>query len=139
MLTDYQKFQLPDQNDNKNIVAEVNYSEDPNVKECQIVKFICPNGDKVFVKRDHLNQILFAIGKAEDQRKMIPQKIHTVHWFETVLGVKATKDIRKGEMINFPIKASVPCTYVKELIGEAKFKDDYKQETKNKSGIITPA
>jgi len=139
MLTEYQKFQLPDQSNENNITAEVNYSEDPDVNECKIIRFTLPDGKKMYVKREHLNQILFAIGKAEDQRKMIPQKIRTVHWFETVLGVKATKDIRKGEMINFPIKASVPCTYVKELIGEAKFKDNYNQETKNKSGIITPA
>ncbi len=138
MITDYQKFQLPDLNNQNNVVCEVNYTDDPKVAGCQIIKFTMPDGQISYVKREHLNQILFAIGSEKDQRKLIPQKIRTVHWFETVLGVKATADIRKGDEIRFPIKASIPCTYVKELIGEPKFKKSYQQETKHQSGIITP-
>jgi len=120
MIIEYQKFQLPDLNKKNHLKAEVNWSNDKKINESKVIKFICPNGEEIFVKREHLNEVLFAIGKPEDQQKMIPQKIVTVHWYETVLGVKATKDIRKGEMMNFPIKISIPCNNVKEFIGEAK-------------------
>jgi hypothetical protein len=36
-----------------------------------------------------------------------------------VVGVKATKDIHKGEMMNFPIKISLPESY-QNVIGEVK-------------------
>lgn len=99
--------------------AEVNWEpENKESNESKLVKFTFPNGDTCLVERDHLNQMLFAIGTEEDQRKMIPQELETVHWRRTVLGLKATKDIRAGEMINFPIEISFPCTLAQEIIGE---------------------
>lgn len=120
MISDFQKFILPDANKKNNIKAEVNWNPtDVNSNECKIIKFILPNGKESYIKRDDLNEILFAIGKAEDQRRLIPQKLTHVKWYETVVGVKATKDIKKGEVINFPIKLSLPAGE-EEVIGEPK-------------------
>lgn len=143
MITGYQKFQLPDINADKNsITAEVNYSDDPHVKDCQVIRLTLPHGKKMYIKRDHLNQILFAIGKEEDQRKLIPQKLSTVHHRQTVLGIKATKDIKKGEMINFPMEFAVPCDNVKSIIGHGAWDKSTKQELKELENkhkhIITP-
>ena len=63
--------------------------------------------------------ILFAIGNEAEQRKMIPQKLTRVKWYETVVSVKATKDIRKGENITFPIKITLP-SVEEEVIREVK-------------------
>lgn len=77
-----------------------------------------PDKSVVFVSRKVLLEILFAIGKPEDQQKMIPQTLETVHHYSTVLGIKANKDIHKGEMINFPVELSVPCaTLRQDVIG----------------------
>lgn len=108
-----------DKSKKNDFFAEVNWKQDDKAtNECKVIKFTFPNGDECLVDRDHLNQMLFAIGTPEDQRKMIPQEIEMVHWRRTVLGIKATKDIHAGEMINFPIEISFPCTLAQEIVGE---------------------
>lgn len=129
MINNYERFRLPDENKDSELLVDVNWNaKDEKTNGCKILKFILPDGKEVMVKREYLNQVLFAIGNPEDQKKLIPQSMETVHWRETVLGVKATKDIRKGEMINFPIKISFPCTLVREIIGEDAWR---KEVTRN--------
>ena len=121
MIQDYQKFQIPDENkEGKNIIGEVNWNkDDPKTNGCKMIRLTMSNGDVAIVDRRSLNQILFAIGDPSDQRKLLPQKLETVHQRPIQLGIKATKNIKKGEMINLPpIKVSVPCTYIREIIGE---------------------
>lgn len=139
MLTEYQKFQLPDENGNQHIVAEVNWREDDiKTNESKIIRFTMPDGEKAYVKRENLNQVLFAIGRPEDQQKMIPQKIETVHHQMVQLGITAHKDIRKGEKINInPITVSVPCTIAKEFIGSTAWQKEVKK--KQSGGLIIPA
>lgn len=137
MINDYEKFVLPDENKEKNVIVEVNWNlKDEKVKGCKVLRFTFPNGDAMLVKREYLNQILFAIGNPEDQRRMIPQNMETVHWRETVLGIKATKDIRKGEMINFPIKISFPCTLVKEVIGEKEWQKNVDKQRAREANAL---
>jgi hypothetical protein len=129
MITEYQKFRIPDHSGKNHIEAEVNWNDDDAINECKVIKLTFPDGNKSFVKREDLNQILFSIGNADDQKKLIPQKIQLVHWYESKVGVRATKDIKRGEQVVFPVKFSVPCTN-KDVIGAAK---------KEKShGIWTP-
>ena len=119
MLTEHEIFQIPTIN-KKDFRIEVNYKpDDPATNECKILKLKFPDGSTDYVKREHLYSFLFAIGRPEDQRKIVPQKLTKVRWYETVLGVKATKDIRKGEMMNFPIKISIP-SVEEEVIGEIR-------------------
>lgn len=123
MIQDYQKMQIPDEGrDGKHLVMEVNWSKKKEVAGCKLIKLIYPNGDTAVVKREHLNQVLFALGNPEDQRRLIPQKVETVHWRPMRLSIKAEKDIRKGEEIVLPrVMISVPCTYVKEIMGAEAF------------------
>lgn len=67
-----------------------------------------PDGKEYFIEKEILLGILWVIGNREEQQKMVPQKLTRVKWYETVLGIKATKDIHKGEMINVPIKLTLP-------------------------------
>lgn len=122
MLVDYEKFRILDENKQNEFYAEVNWDKnEPKVKNCQLIRFTFPDGKVAIVKKELLNEMLFYIGTEEEQRKMIPQKVETVHAYKTVLGIKATKDIAKGEMINFPVSLSIPCTMLnQEIIGGIK-------------------
>ena len=109
MIKTYEKFRIVDLAGKPAVEIEVNWElNNTEMNECKVLKFNYPDGTVSYVKRELLNQLLFAIGTPEEQRKLIPQKLTKVRWYETILGVKATKDIRKGEMINFPIKISLP-------------------------------
>ena len=146
MISEYQKFILPDKGGKYSLVAEVNWSlEDSDVNESKIIKFTLPNREEIFVERKHLNEILFALGNPEDQRKLIPQNMESVHWRTFQFGMRAHKDIRKGEMINpKPVTLSVPCTMVREIMGEDAWKKEVdRQNTKalwktQVDGIIHP-
>lgn len=120
MLKTHEKFRLIDKSKKNDFFAEVNWNlTDQKTNDCKVVRFTFPDGKEAFVERKHLLELVFAIGRPEDQVRLIPQTEETVHWRKTVLGVKATKDIRKGEMLNFPIEISFPCPYAKrEFIGK---------------------
>ena len=107
-------------NASQDIFWEVNWNpEDQKTNQCKVIKMTLPDGSVKFISRKILLEILFANGKAEDQQKMIPQTLETIHHYKTVLGIKATKDIGKGEMINFPVELSVPCAALnQDVIGE---------------------
>lgn len=92
--------------------------ENELTNKCQIFRFTFPDGKEAHIERKHLLEIFFACGKPEDQQKMIPQTLETVHHYKTVLGIKANKDIYKDEMINFPIELTIPCsTLTQDFIG----------------------
>ena len=131
MLLEYEKFHLIDKNGKHRLFVEVNWDLDSAaINQCKVLKFVCPGGEELYVDRKLLNEMLFAIGRPEDQQKMIPQKLVRTRWYETVLSVKATKDIRKGEEIVFPIKLSLPAIE-EEVIGEIK-----KSKTKTNIPLI---
>lgn len=138
MISDHQKFRVPDLNGKNHITAEVNWDEkDPATNQCKVIRMTTEGGEKLYVKREDLNQILFAIGDPDSQKQLIPQTLETVHWRETVLGIRAIKDIKKGEMINFPIKISFPCTNTREVIGEKAWNKEVAYQSKR--DIWTPS
>ena len=117
MLTEHEKFIL---GENEKFYAEINWNPlDEDTNNCKVVKFTFPDGKQSYVKKKHLVEMLFAMGSPEEQVKMIPQKLIRTRWYETVVGVKAKRNIGKGEMINFPIKLSLP-DREEEIIGNRK-------------------
>ena len=120
MLKTHEKFWLMDKAGKHKLFAEVNWNpKDSSTNECRVVRFTCPNGDEIHVDKKHLLEMLFAMGKPEEQQKMIPQKLTRVRWYETVLSIKAKKDIHRGELITFPIKLSLP-PLEEEVVGEIR-------------------
>ena len=120
MITSHEKFNIIDPKlGSQDFFWEVNWNpNDEATNECKVIRMTLPDKSIVFVSRKVLLEILFAIGKPEDQQKMIPQTLETIHHYKTVLGIKASKDIGKGEMINFPIELSVPCAALnQDVIG----------------------
>lgn len=100
---------MTDENKNNEFYAEVNWNEkDANSNECKLVKFTFPNGESCLIRRDILMSILWTMGTPEQQRKMIPQTLSKIRWYETVLSVRAKNDIHKGQLITFPVKLSLP-------------------------------
>lgn len=138
MIQDYQKFSFPDKKTGHGITAEVNWdTEDPAINDAKIIKFSFPKQKEFFVERSHLNEILFALGSPEDQRRLIPQNFKSVHWSEHQIEMVAKKDIRKGETIKTgPFKISVPCTIIRSIIGEDRWKKEVDKERKKGTGII---
>lgn len=118
MLTGHHQF-VPDDLGGKNeFIFEVNWNpEDKKSNESKVVKITCPDGKASFVKRDDLLQFFYTIGTTEDKKKMIPQTISKIHVQDMFVGIKATKDIRKGEDINVKFKINIPCSVV-DKIGE---------------------
>ena len=118
MLENYEKFLIPDLSKKHNFTIEVNWnSEDEKTNQCKVLKCTFPNGDQVFIDKKHLLELLFAIGSPEEQRSMIPQKIQRTRLYQTMIGVRAKKDIKQGEMINFPVRITLP-TFEQEAIAE---------------------
>jgi len=133
MIKHYEKFRLIDENGQNELLIEVNWNpKDEKTNDCKLLKLTYPDGKQAFVKKEYLNSLLFVIGTAKDQQKMIPQKITTVRKYTTVLGITAQKDIKKGEEIKCAVEINLPGV-VDEIISQAK------GEKKNKSGLILPA
>lgn len=120
MLTEHEKFLMIDLGKKNDFHCEVNFrADDESTNKCKVFKFTFPDGKEAFIRREDLLQMFFACGKPEDQQKMIPQRLTSTRWYETVLSVRAGKDIRKGENITFPIKLSLP-PIEQEVVSEIK-------------------
>lgn len=119
MIKSYEKLKVPDENKKQDLIMEVNWNlHDKQTNDCKYIRVTM--GEKTaVVKKEHLNAVLFAIGTEEEQRKMIPQVERRSRWYETVVSVKTTKDIKRGQELTFPIKLSLP-TFEEEVIAEAK-------------------
>ena len=103
-----------------NWFIEVNWKEyDESTNNCKVLKITFPDGKEAYLDKKLLIEMLFAVGTSEEQRKMIPQVIRHSRWYETTISIKATKDIRKGESITFPLKLTLP-TVEEEVIAEMK-------------------
>ncbi len=121
MITNYEKFRLIDENKQKEFFIEVNWDKkDEHINNCKILKITFPNGEEMLLKKEYLNSLLFLIGTADEQQKMIPQVIRRSKWYETVISVKAKKDIKKGENITFPLKITLPSVEQEAIAGIKK-------------------
>ncbi len=119
MIKTYEKWIMSSLDKKEKFIIEANWKvDDPKTNEGKVLKFTF--GDKVaYISRNDLNQILFSIGDPQSQRKLIPQTIIKKKWYETVLGITAQKNIKKGEKIVVKVKIDLPSTE-EEIIGEIK-------------------
>ena len=135
MIKGHEIFKIIDENKINSFKIEVNWNEkDEKTNKCKMLRVIFPDGKECVIKKESLAAILFAIGNEEEQRKLIPQKITRVRWYETVLSVKATKDIRKGENITFPVKLTMP-SEEEQIIGALK-SESARKALEGKSHLI---
>ena len=101
------------------MVLEVNWNLDDNkTNKCQVIKMTTPEDKEYFIDRNLFLEFVWAIGRPEDQQKMVPQTLETVHHYKTILGITTTKDVKKNEKINVPVELSIVCSALrKEVIG----------------------
>lgn len=117
MIDGHEIFRVPDESKTHEFKIEVNWEpKNPKINDCKLLRFIFPNGEVALVKKEHLNAILFVLGTADEQKRLIPRVERRSRWYETVVSVKAKKDIRRGEEITFPIKLSLPA-FEEEVLG----------------------
>ena len=132
MLKGYEKLQILDADDKPTgMTIEVNWSEAPHVTDCKLLRITFPDGKQTMVKKGMFLGFLWAIGSVEEHKKMIPQTLTKVRWYETVVSVKVKRDIKAGENLTFPIKITLP-KIEEEALGEIK------QSVAKKHGIILP-
>ena len=94
-----QRLVLPDSSVKGNdIYADINWNEASKKK---YIRFTL--GDKTaIVKKDHVMAILFMLGNAQEQERIITPFIKQtrVTKFNKMIGITTTRDIGKGENIN---------------------------------------
>lgn len=137
MLKTHERAEIKDLNGKgTGITMEVNWApDDEKSNESKLIR-LKVDDKKYVVRKEEFLSFLWLIGNEDEHRKMIPQKLTKVRWYETVLSVKANKDIRKGEQITFPIKISLPAIE-EEVIGEIKkHKQSGIQLPKNQGAVL---
>lgn len=109
MIKTHEQIRLKDENKEFDLIFEVNWDKnDERSNDCKLVKVLYHDGTSAVIKREELHSFLFSIATPEEQTKLIPiKKTRTKHW-ETVITVKAKKDIREGDDITFPLKLTIP-------------------------------
>lgn len=118
MITDPEKFNVKDKSGKTDVTFEVNWNPlDEDTNECKVLK-IRIGKEETYIATGDLRTILFAISNPEEQRKAMPIQMVTQRRYQTILGVKADKDIKKGEMVNFKVDIPLP-PIDKEIMLEA--------------------
>ncbi len=130
MLNENETFKVKDVSGKNPMSVEVNWRpDDEATNECKVLR-IKMGKEEAYIAIGDLRTILFATSSAEEQRKMMPMQMVTQRRYQTMLGVKADKDIKKGEMVNFKVDIPLP-PIEKEIMLEAA--------RQIKRGIIKPA
>ncbi len=103
-LEERRKFAIADVSGRNNeIVFEVNWNS--LVKKKGLIKLTI-NDEIVVVDRDQLWSILFILGSSKEQEELVSPFIKRtiVTKYFKMIGVTATKDIKKGETLNIPLE-----------------------------------
>jgi len=110
MLTEHEIFKIEGAGGSP-LHLEVNWNAlDEETNNCKKVKVVYPDNTSVVLNFDNLLASVFAMGKQEDQPGMVPHKIQSIRNYETMLGITASKDIKKGDKLNVRVKIPLPLT-----------------------------
>jgi len=117
MLSEYNKAVLRDLKNKRDLNFEVNFSDDERFKECVRVKM---GSEEAIIPLQEVYSFIMIAGTPEQQANLIPVKQTTVKKIIKRHVVQATKDIKKGELINFHCETNVPIEIVEGLKGLMK-------------------
>jgi hypothetical protein len=102
MLKSYNKLKVPDENKSEDLLLESEWSpDDKKSNECKLIR-VTLGGKTCVIKKEHFYSLLFAMGNEEEQRSIVPEAKRTSRWYETIITVKAKKDVKAGEDFNIP-------------------------------------
>lgn len=75
------------------------------------------------VKKTELWMVVFAISREKDQDDLIPAMKKDMMSFDRVHTIKATKDIKEGEIVKFHCHTDVPLTILNSLINKETWEE----------------
>lgn len=101
----------------KDVIFEVNWNK--MVRRKGFIK-LSINGQQAVVEREQLWTILFMLGSAAEQEKLVSpfMKQTKVSKYYKVIGVTATKDIQKGQLLNVPLEFTLNPETNQVIIGK---------------------
>ncbi|MBU0579481.1 hypothetical protein KJ628_05965 [Patescibacteria group bacterium] len=105
MIDEQRRFNLPTV-DGGELEVEINWSEDPDVKDCKTLRFHDKANDRTFsIKRDDLVTLLLVVGDAKTQKDLMPIQVRKVRRIERLLHgtIKAKKNYTRGDSIEFTV------------------------------------
>ena len=106
MTKDHRKFSVQDlSNKGNDITLEVNWNK--KVKDNQFLKFKIADKEAI-ISYNHLWTILFITANDEQQQeKMLPTKLEMVRTYNTIVDIKAKKNIKANETIRIPMSVTI--------------------------------
>ena len=114
MLSGYNKAMLRDLRAKRDLAFEVNFSDNPDFKECVRVKM---GSEEAIIPLQDIYAFMLIAGTPEQQDNLLPVKQTLVNKIVKRHVVQAKKDIKKGEMINVRCETNVPVEVVEGLKG----------------------
>ena len=114
MLSTYNKAVLRDLKGKRDLDFEVNFSDNPDFKECVRVKM---GSEEAIIPLQDIYSFMLIAGTPEQQDNLIPVKQTMINKIIKRHVVAAKKDIKKGELINFRCETNVPVEVVEGLRG----------------------
>ena len=107
VLTEPRKLVFPDESGRGNhLKFQINWNK--RVKNCGYLKFFFPDGKECIVKKEYFRSIMMFLANEEEILSQARQKIHTVREIGKIETIRLTRDFKKGEYINIPVKIQVP-------------------------------
>lgn len=99
MISEHRVIQLRTTKGEK-LEAEVNYSGNEKVKDCQVIRFKI-DSKEFEIKRDDLVTLMLIFGTEEHQKKMLPMQVSKVREVQRLLTFEwvASQNYNKGEKI----------------------------------------
>jgi len=117
-IQERRKFAMADlSGEDNDVVFEVNWNS--HARKNGFVKIMI--GDtEVVVSREHLWGILFMLGDAEEQEKIVTPFIKKtiVKKFYKMIGVTTTRDVKKGEQIHVPLEFTLNPSNNQVIVGK---------------------
>lgn len=117
MLSGYNKAILRDLKGKRDLDFEVNFNDNPDFKECVRVTM---GKEEAIIPLEDIYGFIMIAGTPKQQDDLLPIKQTLVKKIIKRHVVMATKDIKKGEMINVRCETNVPTEIVEGLKGLLK-------------------
>jgi len=117
IIDEPRKLLIPDESGKSNhITMVINWNK--NIKDCEYIKLIYPDGSESIVQKDRFRSIMFLIANQEEREKMARQRITTVRTIKKNYTIEFNKDtaFRKGEKAIIPVAIQVPVSIQDEVL-----------------------
>jgi hypothetical protein len=107
MITESRKLVIPDESGKGNhITMVINWNK--NIKDCEYIKLLLPNGSETIVQKDKFRTLMMMIAKDEEIEAMGKQEMTTVKVLRGHISVAPKKKIVLEPGQTYPIPYEIP-------------------------------